>query len=134
MPFLLTYRDWKWKGDICMRKGLVLIMWTWISVSSAFGQSGAGLGSISGIVQDPSKAAVPGAAVVVSNDSKGIRRTIDTNNEGVFTAPALIPADGYSVSITKSGFSMYQATGITLAVGQNIDLHVELALAGAATS
>src|SRR5438552_3244467 len=117
-----------------MRKWLVLIMWTWISVVSAFAQSGAGVGSISGIVQDPSKAAVPGAAVVVSNDSKAIRRTIETNNQGVFTAPALIPADGYSVSITKSGFSMYQATGITLAVGSNIDLHIELALAGAETS
>src|SRR5439155_7099087 len=117
-----------------MRKGFVLIIWTWVSIGIAFAQSGAGLGSISGIVQDPSKAAVPGATVVVSNDSKGIRRTIDTNNEGVFTAPALIPAEGYSVSVTKNGFSMYQATGIILAVGQNIDLHIELALAGAETS
>src|SRR6266852_5813036 len=100
-----------------MRKAVVLIVWGWIFVGGAFGQSGAGLGSISGIVQDPSKAAVPGASVVVSNDSRGIRRTIETNSQGVFTAPALIPAEGYSVSVTKSGFSMYQATGVTLAVG-----------------
>jgi outer membrane receptor protein involved in Fe transport len=117
-----------------MRKGLILIIWVWISMVSAFAQSGAGVASISGIIQDPTKAAVPGASVVVSNDAKGIKRTIDTNNEGVFIAPALVPAEGYSISVTKSGFSMYQATGITLAVGQNIDLHIELTLAGATTS
>src|SRR5437762_6279742 len=112
-----------------MRKTLVLIVWTWISVGSAFAQSGAGVGSISGIVQDPSNAAVPGAIVVVSNDSKGIRRSIETNGQGLFTAPALIPADGYSITVTKPGFSMYQLMAITLAVGQNIDLHIDLAVA-----
>src|SRR2546428_3409706 len=117
-----------------MRKGLVLLLGMSMFMANAFGQSGAGVGSISGIVQDPSRAAVPGAAVVVTNDAKGIRRTIETNNQGVFTAPALIPADGYTVSITKPGFSTYQATGITVAVGGNIDLHIELALAGAETS
>ena len=117
-----------------MRRGIIVFIWAWIFAGSAFGQSEAGLGSISGIVQDPSKAAVPGAAVVLTNDSKGIRRTIETNSQGIFTAPALIPADGYSVSVTKGGFATYQATGITVAVGQNVDLHVELALAGAEAS
>lgn len=117
-----------------MRKGFVLIVLICISAGSAFAQSGAGVGSISGIVQDPSNATVPGAIVVVSNDSKGIRRSIETNGQGLFTAPALIPADGYSITVTKPGFSMYQLMGITLAVGQNIDLHIDLAVAGAETS
>ena len=117
-----------------MRKGLVLIVLLCISVGSVFAQSGAGVGSISGVVQDPSNAAVPGATVVVSNDSKGIRRTVETNSQGVFTAPALIPADGYNIVVTKEGFSNYQLMGITLAVGQTIDLHIDLAVAGAATN
>src|SRR5437773_929528 len=102
-----------------MRKSFVLlVVASWIFVASAFGQSGQG--SISGVVQDPSKAAVPGATVVVSNESKGIRRTIETNSQGVFTAPALIPAEGYNVTVAKSGFAMYQSKGLTLAVGQNL--------------
>src|SRR5438477_4397818 len=117
-----------------MRRGLFLFLAMSMFMANAFGQSGAGVGTISGIVQDPSKAAVPGAAVVVTNDAKGLRRTIETNSQGIFTAPALIPADGYTVSVTKAGFSMYQATGITVAVGENVDLHIELALAGAETS
>jgi hypothetical protein len=101
-----------------MRKGLGLIVWMWIFAGGAFAQTGAGQGSISGFVQDLSKAAVPGAAVVVANDSKGIRRTIETNGQGVFTAPAFIPAEGYSVTVTKSGLAMYQSTGVTLAEQQ----------------
>src|SRR5438874_11490436 len=102
-----------------MRRVLVLVLWVSIFIANAFGQSGAGVGSISGIVQDPSKAAVPGGAVIIANDAKGIRRTIETNSQGVFTAPALIPADGYTVSVSKPGFSMYHATGITVAFGQH---------------
>src|SRR5437870_2134536 len=116
------------------RKSAILVVLIFAFRAHARGQSGAGLGSIAGVVQDASKAAVPGASVVISNDSRGIRRTIETNSQGVFTAPALIPAEGYSVSVTKGGFSTYQATGITLGVGQNVDLHIELALAGAETS
>ena len=112
------------------RKSVVLIFSIFIFAVPALGQSGAGLGSISGVVQDASKAAVPGASVVVSNEVKGIRRNLETNGQGVFTAPALIPAEGYSVTVNKSGFAPYQATGITLAVGQNLDLHVDLAVAG----
>ncbi|PYS01271.1 MAG: hypothetical protein DMG16_13535 [Acidobacteria bacterium] len=116
------------------RKSAILVVLIFAFAAHALGQSGAGLGSISGVVQDASKAAVPGASVVISNEAKGIRRNLDTNGQGVFTAPALIPAEGYSVTVNKSAFATYQATGITLAVGQNIDLHVELAVAGTETS
>src|SRR2546430_4940865 len=112
------------------RKSAILVVLIFAFAAHALGQSGAGLGSISGVVQDASKAAVPGASVVISNEAKGIRRNLDTNGQGVFTAPALIPAEGYSVTVNKSGFATYQATGITLAAGQKIELYVELAQAG----
>src|SRR5437667_8577111 len=97
-------------------------------------KSVAGLGRISVLLLYASRAAVPGASVVVANEAKGIRRNLETNSQGVFTAPALIPAEGYSISVNKSGFATYQATGVTLAVGQNIDLHVDLAVAGTEAS
>jgi len=95
----------------------------------AFAQSGAGLGSISGVVQDASGAVVVDATVVVSNDAKGIRRTVDTTSQGQFTAPALIPDSGYKVTVSKNGFANYEATNITVSVGQNLDLHVLLSVA-----
>src|SRR6185369_575484 len=100
---------------------------------SAFAQSVAGLGAISGIVRDASGAAVPGAQVVIANESKGIRRTLTTTEAGVFTAPSLPPAPGYSVIANKQGFAQYELKDIQVLVGQNIGLEIALAVAGAAT-
>jgi outer membrane receptor protein involved in Fe transport len=117
-----------------MRNSLFVLVLALALASCAFAQSGAGLGSISGIVQDASGAAVPGATVVVTNESKGIRRDLETTGQGQFTAPALIPDSGYKVTVTKPGFSNYEATNITVAVGQNVDLHVALGVAATTTT
>src|SRR5437870_12175852 len=116
------------------RKTVILFLLIFAFAGYALSRAGAGLGSISGVVLDASRAAVPSASVVVANEAKGIRRNLETNSQGVFTAPALIPAEGYSVSVNKSGFATYQATAVTLAVGQNIDLHIDLAVAGTEAS
>ena len=84
---------------------------------SAFGQSVAGLGAISGTVRDASGAAVPGAQVVVANESKGIRRTMSTTEAGVFTAPSLVPATGYTVVVTKDGQNYSSASVSAKTVG-----------------
>src|SRR6266568_1283999 len=101
--------------------------------ASAFAQSVAGLGAISGTVRDASGAAVPAAQVVVSNESKGIKRTVETTEAGVFTAPSLVPAPGYSVIVSKPGFNQYEVKDIQVLVGQNLGLDIALAVAGAAT-
>src|ERR1044071_6736521 len=101
------------------------------SVVSA--QSVAGLGAISGTVHDASGAAVPGAQVIVSNESKGIKRAMETTEAGVFAAPSLVPANGYTVIVNKQGFASYEVKDIQVTVGQNVGLDVVLQVAGAAT-
>ena len=90
-----------------MKKLLLLAALAMLVTTSAFGQS-AGLGGISGLVQDASGAAVPGATVIVANESKGIRRELSSNSQGVFNAPALIPDSGYHVTVSKSGFANFE--------------------------
>ena len=36
---------------------------------------------------------MPDATVVLSNESKGIKRTMQTTDAGVFSAPAIVPAE-----------------------------------------
>jgi len=98
-----------------------------------FAQSTAGLAGISGVVRDPSGASVPNAKVVVSSASQGTLRSLTTNTDGIFTAPALTPGAGYRVAVTASGFTAYEARDLTLLVGQNLDLHVSLSLGSAGT-
>ena len=96
-------------------------------------QSVAGLASVTGVVRDASGAVVPNATVSVANQSKGLKRTLTTNDSGLFAAPALVPADGYSILVTANGFSNYEAKGLTLNVGQQLDLAITMAVAGSTT-
>jgi len=115
-----------------MRKCFVLFVLALALVASAFGQA-AGLGGISGVVTDATGSAVPGAKVDVANESKGVRRQLETNSEGAFNAPALVPAEGYSVTVSKAGFANFDAKDITVAVGQNVALHIDLNVEGTTT-
>lgn len=99
----------------------------------AFAQSAAGVAGITGVVRDPSSALVPKAKVVISRESQGTLRSLETNSEGVFSAPALTPGPGYKISITAPGFAEYTAEGIGLEVGQNLNLDVTLAVGSSAT-
>ena len=94
----------------------------------------AGIGAIAGVVRDPSGSTVPGATVVISNESKGIRRSIETTGAGVFNAGSLVPASGYAVEVDKAGFAKFQANDIIVEVGGTVNLDVQLALSTATTS
>ena len=74
-----------------------------------------------------------GARVVVSNESKGITRNLESNASGLFTAPSLVPAPGYSVTVNATGFAQYERKDMVLLVGQNLqDLLINLQVAAAA--
>ncbi|MEO7142848.1 MAG: carboxypeptidase regulatory-like domain-containing protein [Bryobacteraceae bacterium] len=101
--------------------------------ASARAQAVAGMGGISGSVRDASGAVVPGAGVVVSNESKGITRSLKTTNAGVFSAPALVPDSGYHVTVTKPGFKTWDAKGVEILVGQTVDFKVTLEIGATST-
>ena len=100
----------------------------------AWSQAAAGLSEISGTVRDSSGAAVPAADVVISNSSKGVHLTLKTSEGGIFDAPALVPAAGYEVTVSKQGFAPYDVKDINLPVGQNLNIVAPLSVAGTATA
>ncbi|MBM3757436.1 MAG: TonB-dependent receptor [Acidobacteria bacterium] len=101
--------------------------------SVSFAQAVAGFGGISGVVRDASGAVVPSAEVVVENSSKGIRRTLVSNDAGVFAAPALVPSTGYSVKVSKAGFRAFEVKAIEILVGQNVNINASLSVESATT-
>jgi hypothetical protein len=116
-----------------MKNVLAVCLGTLVLATGAYAQATAGLGSVSGTVRDASGAVIPGATVVVSNDSKGIKRTITTTDAGIFAAPALVPSGGYSVSVNKNGFNAYEVKAFEISVGQNVDFKVTLQVGSATT-
>ena len=110
--------------------GFVLVL----ASSPAWSQAAAGLAEISGTVHDSSGAVVPGAQVVITNLSKGVHLVLNTSAGGVFDAPALVPASGYQVTVSKAGFATYDVKDIDLAVGQNVNIVAPLSVSGTSTT
>jgi Carboxypeptidase regulatory-like domain len=85
-------------------------------------------GTITGTVIDTSKAVVPGAAVVVTNEATNIKTELVTTEGGQFTA-LYLPAGTYKVEVTLAGFATFRRAGIVLATAETVRVPVELSLA-----
>ena len=114
-----------------MRKTLAVFFLALVCVTGAYAQAVAGMGAVSGSVRDASGAAVPDASVVIANESKGIRRSLQTTDAGIFSAPALVPAAGYRLTVTKQGFATWEVKDLTVQVGDPIDFRITMQVASA---
>ncbi len=87
--------------------------------AAVFGQGASG--SLTGIVQDETRAVVPGADVILKNEAtSAVRRTV-SNDEGFFSIQA-IPAGTYTVTVEMSGFGSWERTGIVVHPGDRLNL------------
>ena len=82
-------------------------------------------GTLLGTVTDATGAVIPGAAISVKNMDTGIERTTASNSDGAFTVPEL-PVGRYSASVTMTGFNPYQADGLEVTVGSQVNLNIVL--------
>jgi len=82
-------------------------------------------GTITGRVTDPTGAVVPRAEVRVVNDDTQVVKTVQSSEDGIFTAPALPPGH-YSLAISQAGFKQMERHGIILVVDQTINLPLVL--------
>jgi len=82
---------------------------------------GGSLGSVAGVVKDPSGAAIVGATVTLKNNGTGDTKTATTSNEGSFNF-ALINNGSYTVSVDKEGFKTANYTDVSVLPGQQYSL------------
>src|SRR5579862_6061889 len=81
--------------------------------------------TLSGVVTDPSGAAVVGARVAAKSLDTGVSRTALTDPSGRYRFFSL-PVGLYEVRVTKEGFAEVIRSGISLAVGQDASVDVSL--------
>src|SRR6185437_696811 len=107
-----------------MKKGLFLIIAALMIFSAdAFAQATA-TGTIQGTVFDPSQAVVAGAEVVVTRKATGETRTATTDTSGNYRFD-LLPADNYTVKVSKTGFSS-RLEDISVLVGRTVTANATL--------
>jgi hypothetical protein len=88
--------------------------------------------TLTGVVTDPSGAAVPSASVKATNTATNQVRETKTNQQGLYSIPYLDPGV-YNVDIAANGFSTARRQQITLATAQILNLPVQLAVGQANT-
>jgi hypothetical protein len=84
-------------------------------------------GTIQGTVTDEEGGSLPGVTVTVINTATGYEGVVSTNTSGFFQAP-LLPLGPYAVTFELEGFATLIREGLELALGQRIDLRIELQL------
>jgi hypothetical protein len=83
--------------------------------------------TVTGTVTDHTGAALPGAAVSVTNEATGIKTDTKTNGAGEFIVTGL-PAGSYTVRIIRSGFKTYLQTGIAPGPAETRTVNATLAV------
>jgi len=90
---------------------------------SVFAQSNTG--SITGIVQDESGAAIANATVTVTNVGTNESRTVQTNADGFYEVPSLSTGI-YKIVSTASGFQETTVSDARIAVGGKLRVDVQM--------
>jgi hypothetical protein len=88
--------------------------------------------TVSGTVQDPTGAVVPGAQVSLINEATQDTRVAVTSDAGFFAFPSLVPGT-YSVKAVAKGFVPREFTGIVLHAGDSRDVPSFVLAVGSAT-
>jgi hypothetical protein len=78
-------------------------------------------GRITGRVTDESGSVIPDAKVSVTQTSTNVTRAVNTNEDGYYTVPSLLPGP-YSVSFEHQGFRPVVQSALTLQVDQDLRL------------
>jgi Carboxypeptidase regulatory-like domain/TonB-dependent Receptor Plug Domain len=108
-----------WRAAIAALSLLVLLP------SPGPSQTQATTGVISGTVVDPSGAALPGATVAIRNTATNFEKAEVTDTAGRFRA-ILLPLGPYRITASIAGFTTVVREGVTLSVGQEVNLRLEL--------
>jgi Carboxypeptidase regulatory-like domain len=105
----------------------VLLTLLFLLASSFAGHAQQTTGSISGLVTDPSGAAVPGVTVTAINTATGTATKVTSNGDGVYRFVTL-PTGGYNISAEKVGFKSTDLSGIDLQVYQKAVVNITLSV------
>jgi hypothetical protein len=82
-------------------------------------------GNISGTVTDSSSRVVNNVKIIFTNIATGVTREVTTNDEGVYSAPNLLPGT-YEAKVSAPGFNTDKRGGIELTVGSALVLDITL--------
>ncbi|HYO82782.1 MAG TPA: carboxypeptidase-like regulatory domain-containing protein, partial [Bryobacteraceae bacterium] len=94
-----------------------------LCTSFAVAQSSSG--AITGVVVDPSQAALAGVTLNLVNTDTGVAYSATTSNLGEYTLP-LLPVGKYTLTVEAAGFQSYMRRDITVELGRTMRLDIPM--------
>lgn len=82
-------------------------------------------GTINGLVVDTSDALVPGVSIEIINTETGLKRTVETSNDGTFQA-TFLPLGKYTVTANKEGFGTIIRENIQITLNQTTAVNFKI--------
>jgi hypothetical protein len=99
---------------------------------SAFANAQDPIGTLEGLVADPSSAVVAGAEVSAHNAQTGLTRKVRSSRDGSFHFSNL-PIGEYSLTVNANGFAPFSVSPIRIDIGQVVTYTARLQLEGTRT-
>lgn len=102
---------------------LMTLVFSVFLVGNVFAQSGTS--TVTGAVTDQTGAVVPGATVTLSNPNTGFRRSVTTNQNGIYNFPGVSPAI-YRLDVEAANFKKAFNTNVQALVDSTAEINVQL--------
>ena len=113
---------------------LGLAVWLTLGSLSGFAVAQQSLtATLEGVITDPNGAVIPNAKVTVKNALTGQMRAAQADESGLYRLPLLQPGV-YDMTVSAANFTDAKRSGITLTVGQKLNLDLALAVGGSSES
>lgn len=108
-------------------KLILLLLAILIIVGASTSRAQVSSAQITGVITDPSGAALSNASALIGSKDTGAARQVQSNQSGEFNAPALDPGH-YRITIESPGFQTFVAEGIVLTIGEKKNFKFALSL------
>src|SRR3954447_12173962 len=82
-------------------------------------------GTVTGVVSDATRAAVPSATVEIINKETNVSRKTSTNAEGVYRFDA-VDLGTYDITVSHTGFKTYTSRSVPVSAAQVVGVNAQL--------
>src|SRR6185295_7385082 len=111
---------------VLLTTGMLLLFLS--STGNVFAQTN---GSLGGVVQDSTKALIPGVQVTLTNTETGITDTQLSNESGVYNFPSVAPGNAYRVNAALAGFKTSITNEVKIGTSAQVRLNIVMEVGGA---